>query len=114
MAPSERTPAWGGPEAAKDEAGPRTWRGVGPALDDWGELNTNKQAPAVFVWDQRRAEVLQVRRKTKMERQGCDGDFRRGNTTVMRVARSAPAALAPRENSSGEKEDLTEFSECPV
>lgn len=36
----ERTPAWGGPESLKDKAGPKSWRGAGPALEDWGELNT--------------------------------------------------------------------------
>ena len=38
--PSEKTPAWCGPETLKDKAGPKSWRGVGSALEDWGELNT--------------------------------------------------------------------------
>ena len=40
--PSEKTPAWCGPESLKDRAGPKSWRGVGAALEDWGELNTGE------------------------------------------------------------------------
>lgn len=57
----ERTPAWGGPAALKDQAGPKSWKGVGAALEDWGELNTGKRPPAVFVLDTERGEVQQVR-----------------------------------------------------
>ena len=50
-----KTPAWGnssaGPEAGKDAAAARTWRGVGEWSEDWGELNAGKQPPAVFVLD---------------------------------------------------------------
>ncbi|KAG1675395.1 hypothetical protein FOA52_012314 [Chlamydomonas sp. UWO 241] len=56
----EKTPAWGGPDSLKDAAGPKSWRGVGPALEDWGELNTGKRAPGVFVLDLKRKEVLPV------------------------------------------------------
>ncbi|KAG2495995.1 hypothetical protein HYH03_005919 [Edaphochlamys debaryana] len=56
----ERTPAWGGPDALKDAAGPRSWRGVGAAAEDWGELNTGKRPPAAFVLDLNRREVVKV------------------------------------------------------
>ena len=42
VSPSEKTPAWCGPESLKDRAGPKSWRGVGAALEDWGELNTGE------------------------------------------------------------------------
>ncbi|GLI63346.1 hypothetical protein VaNZ11_006269 [Volvox africanus] len=58
--PAERTPAWSGPESLKDAAGPRSWRGVGAAVEDWGELNTGKRPPAPYVLDLERREVLQV------------------------------------------------------
>ncbi|EFJ40104.1 hypothetical protein VOLCADRAFT_100173 [Volvox carteri f. nagariensis] len=54
----ERTPAWCGPESLKDAAGPRSWRGVGAAGEDWGELNTGKRPPAVYVLDVERREVV--------------------------------------------------------
>ena len=57
---SERTPAWCGPESLKDAAGPRSWRGVGAAVEDWGELNTGKRPPAVFLLDLARGEVVKV------------------------------------------------------
>ncbi len=41
---SEKTPAWCGPESLKEAAGPKSWRGVGQALEDWGELNTGEQS----------------------------------------------------------------------
>ncbi len=56
----ERTPAWCGPESLKDAAGPKSWRGVGQAAEDWGELNTGKRPPAPFVLDLARREVLKV------------------------------------------------------
>ncbi|KAG2444971.1 hypothetical protein HYH02_008843 [Chlamydomonas schloesseri] len=56
----ERTPAWCGPDPLKDAAGPRSWRGVGAANEDWGELNTGKRPPAPFVLDLVRREVLKV------------------------------------------------------
>lgn len=34
----ERTPAWCGPDSLKDAAGPRSWRGVGVANEDWGRF----------------------------------------------------------------------------
>ncbi|GAX72583.1 hypothetical protein CEUSTIGMA_g39.t1 [Chlamydomonas eustigma] len=58
--PQERTPAWGGTEGLKDMAGPKSWRGTGPALEDWGELNTGKQAPGVFVLDLKTQSVIKV------------------------------------------------------
>lgn len=57
----ERTPAWCGPESLKDAAGPKSWRGVGQAAEDWGELNTGKRPPAPFVLDLARREVVKVR-----------------------------------------------------
>ncbi|KAG2430962.1 hypothetical protein HXX76_009928 [Chlamydomonas incerta] len=56
----ERTPAWCGPDSLKDAAGPRSWRGVGAANEDWGELNTGKRPPAPFVVDLTRREVYKV------------------------------------------------------
>jgi acylaminoacyl-peptidase len=67
--PTQRTPQWGSSEK-KDEGGssggksaaappassaatPRGWRGVGEAEEDWGELNTGKRPPALFVLDTR-------------------------------------------------------------
>ena len=47
--PSEKTPAWCGPEALKDKAGPKSWRGAGPALGDWGELNTGDRGCRVWM-----------------------------------------------------------------
>nr|QKY15027.1 acylamino-acid-releasing enzyme (AARE) [Polytomella parva] len=47
----EQTPLWGGGEAVKDNAGPRTWRGQGKAHEDWGELNSGKRDPSVFLLD---------------------------------------------------------------
>ncbi|GLC61140.1 hypothetical protein PLESTB_001722500 [Pleodorina starrii] len=56
----ERTPAWCGPESLKDAAGARSWRGVGAAVEDWGELNSGKRPPAPFVLDLERREVTKV------------------------------------------------------
>ncbi|KIY93010.1 hypothetical protein MNEG_14953 [Monoraphidium neglectum] len=50
LPPPEKTPQWGGADA-KDAAAPRGWRGVAAAQEDWGELNTGKGAPALFVLD---------------------------------------------------------------
>lgn len=58
--PSERTPAWGGPETLKDAVGSKSWRGVGVANEDWGELNTGKRAPAVYVLDLKTLAVCKV------------------------------------------------------
>ncbi|KAF8057927.1 Serine/threonine-protein phosphatase PP1 isozyme 1 [Scenedesmus sp. PABB004] len=40
-------------KAAGADAGaaPRTWRGVSAAVEDWGELNTGKRPPALYVLD---------------------------------------------------------------
>jgi len=70
---SERTPSWGGPEALKDAAGPKSWRGVGPALEDWGELNTGKRSPAVYVLDTKRREVIKV--PVNVEGSTAEGDM---------------------------------------
>ena len=53
--PSEKTPAWCGPESLKDRAGPKSWRGVGAALEDWGELNTGE-----CVWSGEGEEELDL------------------------------------------------------
>ncbi|MEW5307421.1 MAG: hypothetical protein WDW36_009819 [Sanguina aurantia] len=58
--PSERTPAWGGPDSLKDTAGPKSWRGVGTVEEDWGELNTGKRPPQLFVLDLSTRTVLQT------------------------------------------------------
>jgi hypothetical protein len=59
--PPEQTPLFGssrgnggssngnGSKAATAAAAPRTWRGVAGASEDWGELNTGKQPPALFA-----------------------------------------------------------------
>eukprot|EP00197_Chlamydomonas_leiostraca_P007936 CAMPEP_0202863236 /NCGR_PEP_ID=MMETSP1391-20130828/3945_1 /ASSEMBLY_ACC=CAM_ASM_000867 /TAXON_ID=1034604 /ORGANISM="Chlamydomonas leiostraca, Strain SAG 11-49" /LENGTH=784 /DNA_ID=CAMNT_0049542847 /DNA_START=190 /DNA_END=2544 /DNA_ORIENTATION=- len=49
--PGEKTPVWCGQESLKDAAGAKGWRGVGTANEDWGELNTGKRLPAVYVLD---------------------------------------------------------------
>ncbi|KAL6764745.1 acylaminoacyl-peptidase [Haematococcus lacustris] len=59
-APGERTPAWGGPEALKDAAGTKSWRGVAAHQEDWGELNTGKRPPQVFILDIAAATVIQA------------------------------------------------------
>jgi hypothetical protein len=50
LPPPEKTPQWCGSDA-KDAAAPRGWRGVAEAQEDWGELNTGKGAPGLFVLD---------------------------------------------------------------
>jgi acylaminoacyl-peptidase len=56
-AKSKQTPEWGGlgngSDDSKSDADPKEkkWRGVGEFEEDWGELNTGKRAPAVFVFD---------------------------------------------------------------
>jgi hypothetical protein len=58
---AEKTPQWGAPEdGPKDAAAPRTWRGVAAANEDWGELNTGKQAPSIYVLDINTWTVHQV------------------------------------------------------
>eukprot|EP00798_Chlamydomonas_sp_ICE-L_P011997 gene11997-15092_t len=57
---SEKTPAWGGPDSLKDQVGTKSWRGIGPVVEDWGELNTGKRSPAVFVYDVQQKEVVKV------------------------------------------------------
>lgn len=46
---------------AQDAAGTKSWRGLGAAVEDWGEVNTGKRAPAVFVLDLRMHKVIKVR-----------------------------------------------------
>lgn len=41
-------------------AGPKSWRGVATAEEDWGELNTGKRSPAVYVLDARTKAVAKV------------------------------------------------------
>lgn len=50
----KRTPEWGtlrdeDDETKKKIAAPKGWRGVGEFLEDWGELNTGKRSPTLFV-----------------------------------------------------------------
>lgn len=47
----DATPEWGAPPGGKEKAGPKGWRGVGQRQEDWGELNTGKMAPCLFVLD---------------------------------------------------------------
>jgi acylaminoacyl-peptidase len=63
--PATRTPEWGGgggegadgADGGKKEkkaaagAAPKAWRGVGAYEEDWGELNTGKRPPTLFVLD---------------------------------------------------------------
>jgi acylaminoacyl-peptidase len=76
--PAARTPEWGvvnngGDEGAdgagggekKDKksaagAAPKAWRGVGAYEEDWGELNTGKRPPALFVLDTKAWTVAAV------------------------------------------------------
>lgn len=55
----EKTPLWSGAEG-KDKAVPRGWRGVGEFEEDWGELNTGKKAPGLFVLDMDTWQVTRV------------------------------------------------------
>ncbi|KAL4436940.1 hypothetical protein ABPG75_004079 [Micractinium tetrahymenae] len=54
--PPARTPEWGAPPAGPDGkkaegAAPKGWRGQGEWSEDWGELNTGKKPPTLFVLD---------------------------------------------------------------
>ena len=60
-----KTPEWNaaakGPDGKKKEgAGPKSWRGIGEFQEDWGELNTGKRSPALFVLDYPSGEVTAV------------------------------------------------------
>lgn len=62
---AKTTPQWGGcpagPGDKKPEgAGPKPWRGIGEFQEDWGELQTGKRSPAVFVLDVASGEVAAV------------------------------------------------------
>lgn len=54
---NKRTPEWGtrAPQSEESDgtkkkaAGPKGWRGIGEYLEDWGELNTGKRQPTLFV-----------------------------------------------------------------
>ncbi|KAK9803410.1 hypothetical protein WJX72_008476 [[Myrmecia] bisecta] len=86
--PSARTPEWGASAssqssaqvdsngakpAAKEQAGPKGWRGVGEWQEDWGELNTGKSPPALFVLDTKAWAVSRV--------QGVPADVSAGQPT---------------------------------
>jgi len=52
------TPEWGAAQRSNQSekndtklAKPRSWRGVGAYQSDWGEGNTDKRSPAIFVLD---------------------------------------------------------------
>ncbi|KAL4526114.1 hypothetical protein Ndes2526B_g01069 [Nannochloris sp. 'desiccata'] len=50
-----------GPDGKKMEgAGPKGWRGIGEFQEDWGELNTGKRAPALFVLELSSGQVAEV------------------------------------------------------
>lgn len=59
--PAARTPEWSGAAAAPAPgpngekpaaaAAPKGWRGQGEWSEDWGELNTGKKPPTLFVLD---------------------------------------------------------------
>lgn len=73
----DATPQWGasngngngnGDKGAADKgaadkkevkAAPKGWRGVGEYQEDWGELNTGKKAPALFMFDTTTGEARQ-------------------------------------------------------
>ncbi|KAK9862725.1 hypothetical protein WJX84_011555 [Apatococcus fuscideae] len=69
--PTTETPKWSG--AAKTDgqeatdalptATPKSWQGIGEYQEDWGELNTGKKTPALFVLD---AKTWQVSRITNL------------------------------------------------
>lgn len=59
----QETPEWGNNMKKKDEKDDRsakykTWKGVGEFEEDWGEANTGKQAPAVYVLDTNQKSVI--------------------------------------------------------
>jgi acylaminoacyl-peptidase len=58
---AEKTPEWGNEGAPKDVAAPKGWRGQAAFVDDWGELNTGKKPPSLFLLDLDKASVSQVR-----------------------------------------------------
>ena len=45
---------------SKPACGPKTWRGLGEFQEDWGELNTGKRPPTLFVLDTTTGEVEAV------------------------------------------------------
>jgi acylaminoacyl-peptidase len=60
-----KTPEFGGaqkgPDGKKVEgAGPKGWRGIGEFQEDWGELNTGKRAPTLFVLELSSGQVAEV------------------------------------------------------
>ncbi|KAL4858184.1 Acylamino-acid-releasing enzyme 1 [Chlorella vulgaris] len=65
--PPARTPEWCGPapgaDGKKEEgaAAPKGWRGHGEWTEDWGELNTGKKPPTLFVLDCKSWAVQRVR-----------------------------------------------------
>ena len=60
---AEKTPEWGVTEGSRpnDTAAAKGWRGQAAYEDDWGELNTNKKAPTLFLLDTQAASLAQVR-----------------------------------------------------
>ncbi|EFN55568.1 hypothetical protein CHLNCDRAFT_134052 [Chlorella variabilis] len=64
--PPAKTPEWcaaaAGPDGKKAEgaAAPKGWRGQGEWSEDWGELNTGKKPPTLFVLDWGAAAVRRV------------------------------------------------------
>ncbi|KAK9806703.1 hypothetical protein WJX73_010367 [Symbiochloris irregularis] len=66
-APAKQTPLWCGPDkqAQKDDkvpaAAPAGFRGQGEFQEDWGELNTGKRAPAIFILDVASGSVRQAK-----------------------------------------------------
>ncbi len=60
-----KTPEFGGvgkgPDGKKSEgAGPKGWRGIGEFQEDWGELNTGKRVPTLFVLELGSGQVAEV------------------------------------------------------
>lgn len=60
-----KTPEWSvglkGPDGKKKEgAGPKSWRGISEFQEDWGELNTGKRPPTLFVLETATGEVSAV------------------------------------------------------
>jgi len=58
-----KTPEFGGANKGGKKiegAGPKEWRGIGEFQEDWGELNTGKRPPTLFVLELSSGQVAEV------------------------------------------------------
>jgi hypothetical protein len=91
----EKTPQWSGSDA-KDAAAPRGWRGVAEAQEDWGELNTGKGAPGLFVLDTASWVVHKAGAGTSCAREGGASGRRQADPCGAAGARDRAHWAAPR------------------